>query len=70
MFDPDVLTHQSTHENNRFIDEAYHRRMLRRTKSRSGRLSGVWSGVNGGEAAGLILKNYVIEEFDQNPENL
>ena len=28
--DPDVLTHQSTYENNRFIDEAYHRRMLRR----------------------------------------
>ena len=28
--DSDVLTHQSTYEKNRFIDEAYHRRMLRR----------------------------------------
>lgn len=66
--DPDVLTHQSTYENNRFIDEAYHRRMLRRKEvdPEGYRVYGLgeW-----GEVAGLILKNYVIEEFDQNPEN-
>ena len=28
--DPDVLTHQSTYEQNRFIDDAYRRRMMRR----------------------------------------
>ena len=66
--DPDVLTHQSTYENNRFIDEAYHRRMLRRKEvdPEGYRVYGLgeW-----GEVAGLILKNYVIEEFDRNPEN-
>lgn len=65
--DPDVLTHQSTYENNRFIDEAYHRRMLRRKEvdPEGYRIYGLgeW-----GETAGLILKNYVIEEFDQSTE--
>ena len=64
--DPDVLTHQSTYENNRFIDEAYHRRMLRRKEvdPEGYRVYGLgeW-----GEVAGLILKNYVIEEFDRIP---
>lgn len=62
--DPDVLTHQSTYENNRFIDEAYHRRMLRRKEvdPEGYRVYGLgeW-----GEVAGLILKNYVVEEFDR-----
>ena len=65
--DPDVLTHQSTYENNRFIDEAYHRRMLRRKEvdPEGYRVYGLgeW-----GEVAGLILKNYVVEEFDRAPE--
>ena len=65
--DPDVLTHQSTYENNRFIDEAYHRRMLRRKEvdPEGYRVYGLgeW-----GEVAGLILKNYVVEEFDRSPE--
>ena len=65
--DPDVLTHQSTYEKNRFIDEAYHRRMLRRKEvdPEGYRVYGLgeW-----GEVAGLILKNYVIEEFDRTPE--
>lgn len=65
--DPDVLTHQSTYENNRFIDEAYHRRMLRRKEvdPEGYRVYGLgeWGGV-----AGLILKNYVVEEFDRSPE--
>ena len=65
--DPDVLTHQSTYENNRFIDEAYHRRMLRRKEvdPEGYRVYGLgeW-----GEVAGLILKNYVVEEFDRSPK--
>lgn len=65
--DTDVLTHQSTYENNRFIDEAYHRRMLRRKEvdPEGYRVYGLgeW-----GEVAGLILKNYVVEEFDRSPE--
>lgn len=65
--DPDVLTHQSTYENNRFIDDAYRRRMLRRKEvdPEGYRVYGLgeW-----GEVAGLILKNYVIEEFDRSPE--
>ena len=66
--DSDVLTHQSTYEKNRFIDEAYHRRMLRRKEvdPEGYRVYGLgeW-----GEVAGLILKNYVIEEFDRTPEH-
>lgn len=65
--DPDVLTHQSTYQGNRFIDEAYHRRMLRRKEvDPEGYLIyglGEW-----GEVGGLILTNYIIEEFDQSPE--
>ncbi len=65
--DPDVLTHQSTYENNRFIDEAYHRRMLRR-KEVDPEGYAVYGLGEWGEVAGLILKNYVIEEFDRTPE--
>lgn len=65
--DPDVLTHQSTYQGNRFIDEAYHRRMLRRKEvdPEGYRIYGLgeW-----GEVGGLILKNYVIEDFDRSPE--
>ena len=65
--DPDVLTHQSTYEQNRFIDDAYRRRMMRRKEvdPEGYRVYGLgeW-----GEVAGLILKNYVVEEFDCSPE--
>lgn len=54
-------------DSNRFIDEAYHRRMLRRKEvdPEGYRVYGLgeW-----GEVAGLILKNYVVEEFDRSPE--
>lgn len=50
------------------VEKAYHRRMLRRKEvdPEGYRVYGLgeW-----GEVAGLILKNYVIEEFDRNPEN-
>ena len=65
--DPDVLTHQSTYLGNRFIDEAYHRRMMRR-KEVDPEGYHVYGLGNWGEVAGLILKNYVIEKFDRSPE--
>ena len=65
--DPDVLTHQSTYQGNRFIDEAYHRRMLRR---KEGDPEGyqIYGLGEWGEVGGLILKNYVVEDFDREPE--
>lgn len=65
--DPDVLTHQSTYLGNRFIDEAYHRRMMRR-KEVDPEGYQVYGLGNWGEVAGLILKNYVIEKFDRSPK--
>lgn len=59
---PDIFTHHSTYLDNRFIDEAYHRRMeLRRIQDPEGyRVYGLgeW-----GETGGLILTNYRMEEF-------
>lgn len=63
---PDIFTHHSTYRDNRFIDVAYHRRMeMRRERDPDGyRIYGLgeW-----GETGGLILTNYVIEEFDRRP---
>lgn len=65
--DPDVLTHHSTYLQNRFIDDAYRRRMERRKEvdPEGYRIYGLgeW-----GETGGLILTNYVIEDFDRSPE--
>ncbi|MDY5111534.1 PBSX family phage terminase large subunit [Faecalicoccus sp.] len=65
--DPDVFTHHSTYKDNRFIDEAYYRRMERRKEVDPDgyRIYGLgeW-----GEVGGLILTNYVVEEFDTSPE--
>lgn len=65
--DPDVFTHHSTYKDNRFIDEAYYRRMERRKEVDPDgyRIYGLgeW-----GEVGGLILTNYVIEDFDTSPE--
>ena len=65
--DPDVMTHQSTYLNNRFIDEAYHRRMMRR-KEVDPEGYKIYGLGEWGEVGGLILNNYIIEEFDRNPE--
>lgn len=65
--DPDVLTHQSTYQDNRFIDEAYHRRMLRR-KEVDPEGYQIYGLGEWGEVGGLILKNYVVEDFDREPE--
>lgn len=65
--DENVLTHHSTYQMNRFIDDAYRRRMERRrlVDPDGYRIYGLgeW-----GEVGGLILSNYIIEEFDTSPE--
>ena len=64
--DPNVLTHHSTYLTNRFIDDAYKARMERRklVDPDGYRIYGLgeW-----GETGGLILSNYVVEEFDTDP---
>lgn len=58
-----VLRHKSTYLQNRFIDEAYHKRMERRAEVDPDgyRIYGLgeW-----GEVGGLILTNYTVESFD------
>ena len=65
--DENTLTHSSNYLKNRFIDEAYKARMERRKKvdPEGYRIYGLgeW-----GEVGGLILSNYVVEDFDRNPE--
>lgn len=66
--DEDTLTHHSTYLDNRFSDEAYKRRMERRkiVDPDGYRIYGLgeW-----GEIGGLILSNYIIEDFDTAPGN-
>lgn len=63
--DPNVLTHHSTFENNRFIDDAYRQRMERRKQvdPEGYRIYGLgeW-----GEIGGLILHNWEIKDISQN----
>lgn len=63
--DPNALTHHSTYLDNRFIDEAYKQRMLRRKEvDPEGYLIyglGEW-----GEIGGLILHNWIIEDISLN----
>lgn len=65
--DPDVFTHHSTYKDNRFIDEAYYRRMERRKEVD---LDGyrIYGLGEWGEVGGLILTNYVVEDFDTSSE--
>jgi phage terminase large subunit len=60
---PDIMTHHSTYLDNRFIDEAYHRRMMMR-KERDPEGYTVYGLGNWGETGGLILHNYYVHEFD------
>ncbi|WP_127580865.1 PBSX family phage terminase large subunit [Paenibacillus koleovorans] len=59
----DVLAHHSTYLQNRFIDPAYHRRMMRR-KQEDPEGYAVYGLGEWGELGGLILKNFVVIEFD------
>lgn len=65
--DSNVLTHHSTYRDNRFIDDAYHQRMERRKEVDPDgyRIYGLgeW-----GEVGGLILTNYIVEDFDRDIE--
>ena len=57
--DPDVMTHSSTYLMNRFIDEAYHRRMERR-KEVDPEGYKVYGLGEWGETSGLILSNWKV----------
>lgn len=63
--DTNVFTHHSTYLDNRFIDEAFHRRMMRRREldPEGYRVYGLgeW-----GEVGGLILTNWGAENISQN----
>lgn len=65
--DPNVLTHHSTYLTNRFIDDAYRARMERRKLVDPDGYQiyglGEW-----GEVGGLILTNYIVEDFDTSPD--
>lgn len=65
--DDNVLTHQSTYLDNRFCDDAYKQRMLRRkaVDPEGYRIYGLgeW-----GETGGLIFSNYVIDDIPKDFE--
>lgn len=59
---PDIFTHHSTYRDNRFVDEAYYRRMeLRKLQDPEGYK--VYGLGEWGETGGLILHNYRVEDF-------
>lgn len=64
--DKNVLTHHSTYLTNRFIDEAYKERMLRR-KEVDPEGYRIYGEGEWGEVGGLILTRYVVEDFDTSP---
>ena len=59
--DPDVMTHHSTYLMNRFIDEAYHKRMERR-KEVDPEGYKVYGLGEWGETAGLIFHNWKVTD--------
>lgn len=63
--DPDVLTHSSTYLQNRFIDEAYHRRMERR-KEVDPEGYQIYGLGEWGEIGGLILHNWDVADISLN----
>lgn len=60
--DPEVLTHHSTYLDNRFIDQAYYRRMERR-KEIDPEGYAVYGLGNWGETKGLILHNWQVADI-------
>jgi phage terminase large subunit len=59
----DILTHHSTYLQNRFIDAAYHKRMMMR-KEQDPEGYEIYGLGNWGELGGLILKNFIVHDFD------
>lgn len=66
--DDNVFTHHSTYLDNRFIDEAYKARMQRRKLVDPDGYK-IYGCGEWGEIGGLILSNYVIEDFDISQAN-
>jgi phage terminase large subunit len=62
--DDDIFTHQSTYLDNRFIDEAYHKRMMRR-KAQDPDGYKVYGLGEWGELGGLILNNIEVIDFEK-----
>ena len=62
--DENVLTHHSTYLMNRFIDDAYRARMERR-KIVDPEGYTIYGLGEWGEVGGLILSNYIVEDFDR-----
>lgn len=60
----DVFTHHSTYLGNRFIDEAYHKRMMMR-KERDPDGYRIYGLGEWGEVGGLILTNWEVREISQ-----
>lgn len=65
--DENVLTHHSTYLMNRFCDDAYKTRMERR-KQVDPEGYQIYGLGEWGEIGGLILSNYIIEDFDTSPD--
>ena len=65
--DPEVMTHHSTYKDNRFIDDAYYRRMERR-KEVDPEGYQVYGLGNWGETRGLILHNWEVRDIPLDPE--
>lgn len=64
--DDDTFSHHSTYLTNRFIDDAYHKRMMRR-KEQDPEGYQIYGLGNWGELGGLILHNYEVKEFNTDP---
>lgn len=63
---PDIFTHHSTYLDNRFIDEAYYRRMeMRKEQDPEGYK--VYGLGEWGETGGLIISKYFVHEFETEP---
>lgn len=60
----DIYTHHSTYLGNRFIDDAYHRRMMMR-KERDPDGYKIYGLGEWGEVGGLILTNWEVANFSQ-----
>ena len=65
--DDDIFKCHSTYLDNRFLDEAYHKRMMRR-KEQDPEGYKIYGLGEWGELGGLILTNYVIEELEDNDD--
>ena len=65
--DDDIFKCHSTYLDNRFLDEAYHKRMMRR-KEQDPEGYKIYGLGEWGELGGLILTNYAIEELEDNDD--